>query len=253
MKRFAVLALLVASPTFAQPKPAAEAAYKEGQAKYLAEDYGGAIERFNAAYKIEPDPVYLFNIAQAYRQWKKCREASEYFHRYLDEAHNPPNTEDVKKFIVEMDECAKTQPAEPKPTPSPTPEPVKPVEPLPSPASPHAEGTSHPHRTLGIIVGAAGALLAINGIYFYTKVRDDEDRANGLCVDCPAWTPELDASRKSADSDGHRDEKIMIGSFIAGGAAIGVGVVLMMLSSDSKESPVTIAPTRNGAMASIRF
>src|SRR5687768_17730721 len=122
--KFLALAVVLAfaTPVAAQPKKAeAEAAYKEGQARYLKEDYDGAAAQFKLAYELDPDAVYLFNAAQAYRLAKKCAQARDFYQRFLDQTKNPPNADAVKAYIVEVDECAKNQPvslppAEPPPT-----------------------------------------------------------------------------------------------------------------------------------------
>ena len=48
-------------------------------------------------------------------------------------------------------------------------------------------------------------------------------------------------------------EKLMVGSWIAGGAAIAAGVYLIVTGGQQTESSVAITPTRNGAMVSLSF
>ncbi len=258
MKRIA-LALLVAAatPAAAQPKskPAAEAAYKAGQTKYLTEDYVGAADDFKVAYENDPDPGYLFNIGQAYRNAKRCADAATYYRRYLDEAKPAPNEAIVKAYIVELDECAKQQ--APVTAPPPRPQVAEPVPPPPAPVAPAPEGHgSSSRRTLALVIGGAGALIAANGFYFMRRVSKDEDKARAVCdpSTCTAWDESYNAQIEAANADGRRDEKIMVASWLVGGAALATGVVLFVMTGDAKtESPVAVTPTRNGAMVSLSF
>ena len=45
----------------------------------------------------------------------------------------------------------------------------------------------------------------------------------------------------------------MVGSWILGGAAIATGIYLVITNREATESSISITPTSNGAMASIRF
>ena len=63
-----VIVMLASSVALAQPdKIKAEAAARDGQQRYQSGAYLLAAERFELAYELDPDPAYLFNLAQAYR------------------------------------------------------------------------------------------------------------------------------------------------------------------------------------------
>jgi len=240
--------VLLASTAFADPKQEAEVSYKHGQSLYLKEDYIGAAHHFKLAYDLDPDPVYLFNIAQAHRLARKCREASDYYNRFLLEAKGAPNEEAVKAYIVEVDACAKAQ-APPMPTTSPTP-PI--AEPPPQPITDDPPRSNK--RLVGYIVGGGGVALAGLGFYFMSRVADFEDQANELCpTDCQAWNEEMTATRKKIDDKAHLHEKLMVGSWIAGGAAIAAGVYLIVTGGEHKAESFAITPTRNGAMVTLAF
>jgi hypothetical protein len=59
--------------------------------------------------------------------------------------------------------------------------------------------------------------------------------------------------RDDIDDKAALREKLMIGSWIAGGAAIAAGVFMIVTGGEPAERGVAIMPTRNGAMATIRF
>jgi len=245
-----VLACVVvwSSSAFAQPnKVEAENAYKLGQALYMREDYEGAAKQFKAAYDLDPDPVYLFNIAQALRLGKQCKESGDYYKRYLSEAQQAPNEEAVKAYIVEVDECAKSQ------QPAVVTPPVEPPKPEPPPARPIDPPRSN-KRVVGYAVGGVGVLGVGIGFYFMSRVSDLEGQADAVCSNpCMQWDAAKAAKRASIDDKAHLREKLMVGSWIAGGAAIAAGVYLIVTGGKQTESSVAITPTRNGAMVSLAF
>ena len=247
-----VIACLVLSAQIAAANPRkieAENAYKYGQSLYLKEDYVGAATQFKAAYDLDPDPVYLFNIAQAYRLGKKCKESGEYYRRFLADVTKAPNEEAVKAYIVEVDDCAKAQeaalapPVETKPVTDLQPQPVITDEP-----------PSSKKRLAGYIVTGGGVALAGLGFLFMTQISGLEDDANAVCPDpCTSWDPDKRDKRSEIDDKAHLREKLMVGSFVLGGAAIAAGVYLIVTGGERREAPVAITPTSNGAMVSGRF
>lgn len=60
---------------------------EEGARLFIAKSYESAIKQFSQAYRLDPKPRYLFNIAQAYRRLGLAAEATEYYQRYL---HDEP-------------------------------------------------------------------------------------------------------------------------------------------------------------------
>lgn len=258
MKALAITCVLLSASTgFAQPKKVeAENAYKYGQSLYLKEDYEGAARQFKAAYDLDPDPVYLFNIAQSYRLGKQCKDAGAYYRQYLAKAKSPPNADAVMTYIVEVDECAKAQnvavePPKPDP-PQQIDEPATPVEPVETPIVDEQPRSNK--RVAGYIVGGGGAVIVGLGFYFMSRVASLEEDANNVCPGaCTSWTPENTRDRARIDDKAHLNEKLMIGSWIAGGAALAAGVYLVVTGGEKRESSVAITPTRNGAMVSLSF
>jgi tetratricopeptide (TPR) repeat protein len=246
-----VLTCLVffASTAVADPKQDAEASYKHGQSLYQKQDYIGAAHHFKLAYDADPDPVYLFNIAQAHRLAKNCKDASDYYNRFLVEAKNAPNQEAVKSYIVEVDACAKAQ----QPTTTTTATIPTTTDPAPQPFADDPQPRSK-KRLVGYIVGGSGVALVGLGFYFMSRVAALEDQANELCIDpCTEWNMTKTMQREDIDGQAHLREKLMVGSWIAGAAAIGAGIYLVVTGGEKSESSISITPTKNGAMASFRF
>jgi tetratricopeptide (TPR) repeat protein len=67
----------------------AEAEYKKGVAALNLAHYQEAVAAFEEAYKISPDPILLYNVAQAHRMNGDLKKAQVLYESYLREA--PPN------------------------------------------------------------------------------------------------------------------------------------------------------------------
>jgi hypothetical protein len=263
----------LATPALAQPptkKQKAEAAYKEGQGLYMKEDFTGAAAKFKEAHDHDPDPVYLYNVAQAHRLAKKCVDAGEYYRRYLRDAKKAPNEDAVKQYLSEVDDCARAAGQKPFEFPDKPVEPPKeevtaqsgpPIE-TPQQRDTDTGGGTNVKRIMSYVAFGVGAVGIGGGILFAKRVSDAEKDAANICPNmmCPdgMWDSGMggeEEQRKKIDSRGERAEKLMIGSFALAGAAVATGVVLFIISGDEPkhESSVTVAPTKNGAVVSLTF
>nr|MBA3502371.1 hypothetical protein [Deltaproteobacteria bacterium] len=172
--------------------------------------------------------------------------------RFLLEAKKAPNEEAVKGYIVEVDACAKAQ-QQPLPTTTAT-LPTTAPEPQPQPQPITDEPPRSKKRLVGYIVGGSGVALGGLGFFFMSRVAALEEKANELCpADCVAWDSGKTDLREKYDDDARLREKLMAGSWIAGGAALAAGVYLVVTGGEKTESTISITPTKNGAMASFRF
>lgn len=89
-RRDLVTAALIACAAPAQARGLSRTAREHrdaGIAEYKAGRYANAIEEFETAYKLDPEPALLFSLAQAERLGGRCRAALEHYERYL--ASNP--------------------------------------------------------------------------------------------------------------------------------------------------------------------
>ncbi|HTR54588.1 MAG TPA: hypothetical protein VMJ10_28045 [Kofleriaceae bacterium] len=269
MRAIVVVACLLAAAPIARAqssdrKAQAEAAATDAETRFQNADYDGAVERFKAAYALDPDPGYLFDIAQAYRLAGDCASSADYYDKFLDVIPDPPNAEKVKAWLAEQRACAESRAREEKekpvvppaphvvaPPPAPRPAPVAPVAPVaPPPAQP-----SRTKHTLALGLSAAGvAALAVAGFFTWDghELHANMEAVQHSCTmadQCPAST--LD----DYDSRGSRANAIAIAGYVAGGAAIASAAALYWLARSSAEAPIAVAPTRGGAMVvgAIRF
>ena len=110
-------ALLVPMLALAQPKTPDDW-YKEGETQYNLGNFDKAADAFKQGFALETveskKAAYLYNVAQAYRQGGKCRDALFFYKRYLalkdaDTAKplSAEKREQTERLITEQEECVK--------------------------------------------------------------------------------------------------------------------------------------------------
>lgn len=118
-KSLVFAALLVPALALAQPKTADDW-YKEGEKLYNLGNFDAAAEAFKEGFAAETDEskksAYLYNVAQAYRQGNKCKDAAFFYKRYLAlkdrdtvKPLKPEKRAEIEQRIAELEECARTQ------------------------------------------------------------------------------------------------------------------------------------------------
>ena len=111
-----------ASVAMAQPVKTAADYYKEGDDQYNLGNFAGAVEAFKKAFEAETDsakkPAYLYNIAQAYRLAKDCKNSLFFYKRFMAlrgsdtvKPLKPAVRTEVEGRIVELEACVKQQDA----------------------------------------------------------------------------------------------------------------------------------------------
>src|SRR5688500_16608759 len=93
-----LVSLCTTSSSWATPSDDARTAYQAATTAYANGRYGDAAERFKEAYSLDPDPGYLFNIAQAYRLGQLCANAVDYYDRFLAAVPDPPERDAVVRY-----------------------------------------------------------------------------------------------------------------------------------------------------------
>ena len=120
IKKSLVCALVLAPAlAWAQPK-SADDWYKEGETQYNLGNFEKAADAFKQGFALETvdskKSAYLYNVAQAYRQGQKCKDAAFFYKRYLSlkdqdtvKPLKPEKRTEIEQRINELEECAKTQ------------------------------------------------------------------------------------------------------------------------------------------------
>ena len=247
MKLPVIAAVLLAAATARADSPA-DKLFEEGQARYDAGDYEGAIARFQDAFKLASDPVYLFNIAQSYRKLFDCTHAAEYYQRYLDAATDadPKQRDKVVTFLRDLAPCVDQRKREVEAAREAE---RKHVEPA-SPRLVYSErDPGRRYRVAGFGVAGLGAAGLVLGVVFSRRGARLESELHDACTPGCEWTPALDAK----DHAGSRANTIAVASYIGGGAALVGGAVLYVLGRSKPKERILVTPVPGGAAISARL
>ena len=85
------------------PRDAARARFDRGQVLYNLGKLDDAIAEFEAAYELDADPAYLFNLAQAHRLRGNRPRAIFFYRRYLDLSRDAPNRAEIQERITALE------------------------------------------------------------------------------------------------------------------------------------------------------
>ena len=93
----------VAGAATKEEKAAAKDHYVKGKTHFDLGEFADAALEFKAAYKLLPEPVFLFNIGQCYKNLGDGKNALFFFKSYLTNAPDAPNKKDVEGLIAELE------------------------------------------------------------------------------------------------------------------------------------------------------
>jgi tetratricopeptide (TPR) repeat protein len=100
-----VIAMLAASPAFAETaRDRAKEHYDRGEAAFKLGRFEAALQEYAAAYELDAHPDLLFNIAQCHRNMQSWDRSIFFLERYLDEAEDVEDREQIEALIVELEE-----------------------------------------------------------------------------------------------------------------------------------------------------
>jgi tetratricopeptide (TPR) repeat protein len=119
----ALLVLLAGSQARAQnpsPEELARRHHDRGTTFYNLGQFEEAIAEYRRGYEQKADPVFLYNIGQAYRQLGAHDKALFFYRRYLSTAPESSNRLQVEEWVAELDalvaaESRARSPAPPEP------------------------------------------------------------------------------------------------------------------------------------------
>jgi tetratricopeptide (TPR) repeat protein len=235
-----VVLMLAVRISAAQPPPPAEAdnaerakaADRSAREHYDLRQYAAAIEDYRRAFEALPDPLFLFDIAQAYRQIHDCDNAITFYRNYLRERPDADNRAKVEEFIAELTPCTPASSLAPPPAPTP-------AAPAPILSS---------LQIGGIAAAALGAGIVGAGIYFSFQAQNDASQLEAACAGgCTG------SSVANIDREGHDANRDAIASYVVGGAVIaaGAGVFLWATFHVPGEPPIVV-PVQGGGTVSAR-
>ncbi len=149
---------------------------EQGIRQFQRGEFDAAVESFSAAHVLSPNPMFLFNIAQAHRKAGRPREALTHYQLFLRKAPDSPLRPETEAYIalveaqLQAQQQAKQQAAQPVQGPS--------THEREANATAKPEATESPARPLykrgwfyGLLAGATVAVgLGVGlGVYFGTR------------------------------------------------------------------------------------
>jgi tetratricopeptide (TPR) repeat protein len=90
------------TPKVTKPVPEARSSFERGVKEYNLGHFEAAAAEFEKAYQLDPVPIFLFNMAQSFRQLGNVERALFFYRRYL-ESPDIPDRADVERRIAELE------------------------------------------------------------------------------------------------------------------------------------------------------
>jgi tetratricopeptide (TPR) repeat protein len=112
--------------------------FESGLAHFNLREYRQAVDDFQAAYRLRPDPVFLYNLAQSFRLANDPEQALYFYRAYLRTSEDAPNRHEVEERIAVLEKLMadkQKMATPPDQTLAPTNKPVSPPSPPPAAAA----------------------------------------------------------------------------------------------------------------------
>jgi tetratricopeptide (TPR) repeat protein len=97
---FVLLLHSVESKANEESEVIARAAFKRAEVHFSLGEFGAALRFYGEAYRQDPRPAFLFNIAQCYRMLKRYERALFHYQQYLVRRPDAPNRADVQQLVA---------------------------------------------------------------------------------------------------------------------------------------------------------
>ncbi len=243
MLRLVALLCLLATPGLAQTAAEqAATAYGEGVASFKAKDYATALAHFERAYKLDPSPILIYNLARAHSEMGHAEKAIEHYELYLVRVPDASDRKDIEQRIRVMRAIAAQQKPEEKPPEEKPPE-EKPPEEKPPEEKPPVEQP-------GVKAEVSPAGPRLMPILAYTSLSlGAAALATGIVFGVQANTAseEQAASDDGAVKKDRADEaesKALAANLLyaTAGALVGTGLALLLLDPGPSAPTVSVSP-----------
>jgi len=133
----------LAQPAEPPPNPRAEALNDEGKKLYAEnKDYGGAVQKFEAAIAIDPSPRYYFNLCAAYEKLEQFQKALDSCDQVFARGGRPELQQKAGKRAAAIRQRMKEQPPVQHPPPI---DPNNPNNPPPPPNNGNPGNPGNPY------------------------------------------------------------------------------------------------------------
>ena len=219
-----LLGFALPSSSFAQEGEDDERArqlFQAGDEYYANGRYEDALAAFEEAYSMSPRPLLLFNMANAQERMGQYDEAIESLENYLPDADDDERARIETRLTSLRARAERVRNMTTVPEPEPEPEPEEPGIDLAGP----------------VLVGAGGAAL-VGGVVLALRAASARSDLDSLCIE----QGERRVCSAEAEDAEARDFRSSIAAdvlFVAGAAAVGIGLYFLLRKKDDEE------PTNN--------
>jgi tetratricopeptide (TPR) repeat protein len=158
-------------------KTLARKAFERGMGYYQKDEFDKAIEQFDVGFRLIPNPLFLYNMAQAHRLSNRPEKSLELYRRYLRESPDAKNRSEVEERIAVLEKQlgpsltaqlmvpADARPGGPEPAPAPLTQ---------TSLTDSDDGGRKRARLLPIAAGVASGVVVLGivigvGVYFGTR------------------------------------------------------------------------------------
>lgn len=216
----------------AAPAGDPEALSGEAVKKFQAKEYDEAVELFEKAYAIDPQPNYLFNIGRVYEEKGDLENAVVFYQRFVGQSgvdldSRQTATERLKVLREALEQMkASEEPAEEEPAEETT----EPAEETTEPENTGEDDGAKRKKTLRItgysLLGVGGGALIVGAIFGGV--------AQGTANDAEA--DEFVDRRLALAERAQRQAVVADAMFITGGILATAGLVLVLTTLDRKKN-----------------
>jgi tetratricopeptide (TPR) repeat protein len=150
--------------------------FEEGMNLYDLGKYSQAITAFETAFTTLPDPVFLYNIAQAHRMAGNTKDAISFYRTYLRKVPDAPNAGEVKDWIAQLEKGPQKPFVVAPPSPPPLP-PLPPAQPYLEPKSKHTFMTRMTYDKKDYVLTGVGYRTYIGFLLYSVAMYVEEEPA----------------------------------------------------------------------------
>jgi tetratricopeptide (TPR) repeat protein len=242
-----VVCLLFSAVATAQKlTPKAQEKYNQGKISYDVGEFDAAIAAWKEGYKLSSEPIFLYNIAQAYRHAGNINQALFFYRSYLRNAPDAANRKIAEDRIDELERLQAQEPKDPgretpakDPTPPDRPTVVAPPGPPPPPPPP-----GRGKRLAGLATAGAGVALVGLGSFF---LLDASSRGGELEAAADRHDPWTAATAAELDAVNSRRTLGTVVTVVGVAAVAGGGVLYYLGRKAGREVNVAPAVSDEGA------
>lgn len=236
MNRTLITFALACVPATALAGDKAQVHIQKAMEAHKAGNFEEARAQLEAAYAFDPKPELLFALGQVNVKLDRCKDAIDYYERFLATNPSAQATSDTKQAIA----TCQTKLAAAAPPPAPVPGPVASDSPY---LPPSAENKRSPwyEDKIGDVLVVSGIAAGAAGLAFYLSARSDLDEAESA-VDLKTYEDRVDSAHAKRTFS-----VVLVGS---GAILIGAGIARYVLrdGGGGKERGVAVVPTSGGGL-----